>query len=199
QGRDQNREYVQPVIEIFAEAALARELGKIAIGGRDDAHVHLDGALGPDRINLAFLQGAQKLDLHVEPQLADLIEEEGAAVGFLKLSEMFVARPGERPLLMTEEDAFDQVFGYRAAIERDERFAGALGTALNGAGNELLADARFAFDQDGDSGLRRALAQANHLAHREALANEIGEAQLVLLLLLEPRDLARQRAQFERV
>jgi len=97
QRGNQNREYVEPVIEVFAEAALARELGEVAIGGRDDTHIDLDGALGADRIDLAFLQCTQQLDLHVQPQLPDLVEEERAAVGFLKLPEMLVAGPGERP------------------------------------------------------------------------------------------------------
>src|SRR6185295_3110930 len=97
-------EDVEPVVEVFAERTDLHLLGKVAVGRRDDAHVDLDGTLGADRVDLAFLQRAQELDLHVEPELADLVEEEGAAVGFLELAEMLVGGAGERALLVAEQD-----------------------------------------------------------------------------------------------
>ena len=143
-------EDVQPVIEVFAEAALGHLLGQIAVGGRDDAHVDLDRALGADRIDLALLQRAQQLDLHVERQLADLVQEQGAAVGLLELAQVLVGGAGEAALFVAEQDRFDQILRDGAAVDGDERLAGALGAAVHGAGDQFLADAALAQDQDGD-------------------------------------------------
>ena len=79
--------------------------------------------LGADRIDLALLQGAQQLDLGFERQLADLVEEQRAAVGFLELADAPVDGAGERALLVAEQDALDQVLGDGAAVDGDERLA----------------------------------------------------------------------------
>ena len=78
---------------------------KIAVGGGDDAHIHLDRALGADRIDFAFLQRAQQLDLHVEAQFADFVEEQRAAIGFLEFAQMLVGGAGEGAFLVAEQDA----------------------------------------------------------------------------------------------
>ena len=138
----------------------ARQLVQVAIGGRDDAHIDLHRPLGADRIDFAFLQRAQQLDLHVEPQLADLVEEQRAAIGFLEFAQMLVGGAGEGALLVAEQDAFDQVLGDGAAIDGDEGLAGALRAALDGARDQLLADAEFAFDQDRECRIARRACRA---------------------------------------
>jgi hypothetical protein len=42
QGRQHERRDVQPIEEIFAEAALGYHLGQVAVRGRHEPHVHLD-------------------------------------------------------------------------------------------------------------------------------------------------------------
>jgi hypothetical protein len=49
---------------------------------------------------------------------------------------------------MTEQNAFDQVFGNRAAVDDDEGLVLARAVGLDGARDQLLADTGFAFDQD---------------------------------------------------
>ena len=68
----------------------------------------LTGRLPPTGIDFAFLQHAQQLDLHVEAQLADFVEEQRAAIGFLELAQMLVGGAGERALLVAEQDRFDR-------------------------------------------------------------------------------------------
>ena len=144
----QDRKHVEAVIKVFAETAFARQFRQVAVGGGDDAHVDLHRPLGADGIDFAFLQRAQQLDLHVEAQFADFVEEQRAAVGFLEFAQMLVAGAGERALLVAEQDGFDQVLRNGAAIDGDERLAGAFRRALDGAGDQFLAGAGFAFDQD---------------------------------------------------
>ncbi len=47
----------QPIVEIFAEPALANLGDEVLVGGRDEAHVHLLRLTRPDRLDLALLDG----------------------------------------------------------------------------------------------------------------------------------------------
>ena len=197
--RHRDRKHVEAVIEVFAELPVARALGQIAIGRGDDAHIDLHRTLGADGIDFAFLQRAQELHLHVETQFADFVEEQRAAVGFQEFAEMFVGGAGERTFLVTEEDRFDEIFRDGAAIDGDKGFAGTLRRTLDRACDEFFADAGFAFDQDRDIRLCRALPQADHLTHFGAFADEIVEDQPVFDFLLQARHFAGQRADLQRV
>ena len=92
QRRQVDREDVEPVVEVLAELALRDQRLEVAVGGRDDADVDLDRLGAADALELALLQHAQQLDLHLQRQVADLVEEQGAAVG-----ELEAARRAARP------------------------------------------------------------------------------------------------------
>ena len=63
---------------------LATSVFEIAVGRRDDAHVDLDGLGRADAADLALLQHAQELHLHLRADLADLVEEQRPALGLLE-------------------------------------------------------------------------------------------------------------------
>ena len=77
-------ERVDPVVEVLAEAAVREQRLEVAVGGRDDAHVDLDLAAAAHARELAVLQHAQQLRLHRRRHVADLVEEERAAVRLLE-------------------------------------------------------------------------------------------------------------------
>ena len=160
QGRHPDGEDVQPIIEILAEAAVVDQIDQVLIGGRDQPDIDLDRLLAADGIDLAVLQGAQQLDLGFERQFADLVEEERAPIGLDELAGVLLGGAGEGALLVAEQDALDQIFGNGAAIDGDEGLAGAVALALDGAGDQLLADAGFALDQDRDLGIGRPACRA---------------------------------------
>src|SRR5581483_1865721 len=116
----------------------------------DQAEIDLDRLLAAHGIDLAFLKGAQQLDLRIERKLADLVEKERALVRLDELAGTLLGRSGKRALLVTEQDALDEILRDGAAVEGDEGLAGAGAFALDRARDQLLADARFAFDQNGD-------------------------------------------------
>ena len=154
----------------------------------------LTGFFAADRIDLAFLQRAQKLDLRFERQLADLVEEQRAAVGLLELADAAVDGARERALLVAEQDALDQVLRDRAAVDRDERLSGALALALNGARDQLLADAALAFDREPECSTPPRACRARSRAACLAADDEIVEGERALGLLLDAADhLAGQR------
>ena len=111
QRRHPDGEHVHAVVEVLAELPVAHQLDHVAVGGRDQAEIDLQRFLRSDRIDLAVLQRAQQLHLRVERQLADLVEEQRAAVRFLELADALVDGAGERALLVPEQDALDQVLG----------------------------------------------------------------------------------------
>ena len=76
-----DRQDVQPVEQVGAEAP-GLDLGeRIAIGGADDAHVDPLQLAAADAPEAAGLHEAQELRLQAEVHLGDLVEEERAAVG----------------------------------------------------------------------------------------------------------------------
>jgi hypothetical protein len=66
------------------------------------------GARGPEPLDLAALQRAQQLRLERGIEIADLVEEERAAVGELEPPGTGLGGTGERPLLVAEELALDE-------------------------------------------------------------------------------------------
>ena len=75
---------VQAVVEVFAELAAHHELLQVAVRGRDHAHVDRDGVGGADGADLVLLQHAQQLHLQAHRHVADLVEQQRAAVGRLE-------------------------------------------------------------------------------------------------------------------
>lgn len=120
QGGHLDRENVETIEQVLAEIARRHLFGQIAVGRRNDANIHLDRAFGTDRIDFAFLQRAQQLDLHVERQFADLVQEERAAIGLLELAHMLADRTREGALLVTEQGRLHEIFGNGTAVHGDE-------------------------------------------------------------------------------
>ena len=93
---------------------------------------------------------------------------------------MLVGGAGERALLVTEQNGFDQVLRNGAAIDGDEGLSRAVRRALDRARDQFLADAGFAFDQDRNVGLRGALAETEDLLHLARLGDEVFEGEAVV-------------------
>ena len=98
-GRELQRDDVEAIEEVFAEAAFAHGFLQIDVGGGDDADVDLNFLYAAEVHEAAILQDAEDLGLHVHAHGADLIEEERAAVG--DFEEAFLGGDGRG------EGAFD--------------------------------------------------------------------------------------------
>ncbi len=99
---------------------------------------------------------------------------------------------------MAEENAFDEIFRDGAAVDRDERAADAIAFALDGARDQLFADAAFAFDQYWNVRCGGALPKRDHALHGIAAHHEIAERQRPLDLFLDAIDFARERFDLQR-
>src|SRR5262245_54390515 len=103
------------MVEVLAEAVVVDHRAKISVRRRDPADVDLERATATDALETARLQDAQQLGLQLGLELADLVEEERAAVGELEPAALALARAGERALLVAEELALEQRLGQRRA------------------------------------------------------------------------------------
>ena len=78
--RQVERQNLEAVEQILAEAALGDQLLEVGVGGGDDPHVNLDGVRLAERMNLMVLEEAKQLGLDLDCDVADFVEEQGAAV-----------------------------------------------------------------------------------------------------------------------
>jgi hypothetical protein len=94
EGRQANRENVEPVEQILAKCALDDPSFKIPVCRRDDPDVHGNPHRAPKPLDSTLFQHAEQLDLDVGRQVADLVEEDRRAIRQLETS---VKAPFSRP------------------------------------------------------------------------------------------------------
>jgi hypothetical protein len=78
-----------------------------------------------DGLEAAVLEHAEELHLELRAHLADLVEEDGAAVGELEAADPARDRAGEGAALVAEHLALEQLLRNRAAVHRHEPLVGA--------------------------------------------------------------------------
>ena len=108
QGRQVDREDAQAIVEVGAELPLRRRRLQVAVRGRDQPHVGLDRLVAADPLERLFLQHAQDLALRRQRHVADLVEEQRAAVALLELADPPPLGAGEGALLVAEQLALQQ-------------------------------------------------------------------------------------------
>ena len=120
-----NREGVDAVEQVLAEASVADEQIERPVGRRDQPEVDGDRSVAAEPLESALLEHAQQLGLRDDRQVADLVEEQRAVVGQFEAAGLAVVRAGEGALLVAEDLGFEQRVGQRRAVDRLE-----LGAAL---------------------------------------------------------------------
>jgi hypothetical protein len=106
--RHREGEDVEPVIEVLAERPGGDRGGQVAVRRGDHADVDADRLAAADALELALLEDAEELHLRVGRDVADLVEEDRAAVGQLEAAEPPLRRAGEGAVLVAEELALDE-------------------------------------------------------------------------------------------
>ncbi len=91
-----------------------------------------------------------------EVEVADLVEKQGAALGGADEAGKGVDRARESAAAVTEELALDQVARHRRAVVGDEWTMFHAAVVVNDPGEDLLAGAGLASDQDRQVGGREA-------------------------------------------
>jgi hypothetical protein len=108
-------------------------LDEILVGGCDDPHIDdAHGHLAADPVELALGQHAQQSGLERRGHVADLVEEQGAAVGLLEAAGAARLGAGERALLVAKQLGLEQLsreWPPYSAQRRAARRAGCAGAA----------------------------------------------------------------------
>ena len=112
---------IEAVQQVGAEAAVGDQRFQVLVGGGDHAHVDADQFAPADAEELALGQHAQQARLQRQRHVADLVEEQRAAVGLLEAADVAALRTGEGAGLVAEQFAFQQLRRNRRGVEGDER------------------------------------------------------------------------------
>jgi hypothetical protein len=118
--RHAEHDQVQAVEEVLAERPRPDERGKIAVGRGEDAHVHRSRLAAPEHLVRPVLEDAQELHLRGRVELADLVEQDRAAVRDLEPSAPVLPRVGVRAPHVPEHLALEQRRRDAAEVDLDE-------------------------------------------------------------------------------
>ena len=173
QGRRTELDHVEPVKQVLPEIVLADGFDDVLVGGGDEADIHPQLVIAPHARKRAVLQKAQQLGLQRTAHVADLVQENGAAVGFLHAAQLLFDSAGEGAFLVAEQFAFQQVFGDGGAVDADVVVLAAMAQAVQRPGDQLLARAAFPQDEHGGVSGGHAADQLAQLVHVGRLADDL--------------------------
>ena len=168
---------VDAEVEILAELLLLDLMTKVTIGRTHEPDIRVMFVVGTEPDDFTRLQHAKELGLHGQRHVTDLIQEERSLVGVFEDAFAILLGTREGALHMTEQLVLEQTFALPGAVERDIPVVDPLGLVVHGAGDQFLAGARLARDQDGDHAGADLLDGLNHLSHRRRVADDALEAE----------------------
>ena len=199
QRRHRDLDHVQPVVEILAEAPGRHLVLQAPVRRADDAHVDALIVGVADAAEGLLLDQAQHLHLERERQLADLVEEERAAVGRLEQAGLVVQRAREGALHVAEQLGFEQHLRNRRAVHDHERPVVTLAARVDRARDHLLAGSALAADQHVRLAVGHLRDQLEDALHRRAVADDRAIALAVPQLAAQAPVLAREQLLLERL
>jgi len=133
--RNQERYDIQTVEEVFPEFSAVGEIFQVLVGGGDQPEVALDDAVAPEAFELLVFEDAEQLRLHLHRQIADLVQEDGPAVGQFEFSRLhLVGRARERPRLVPEKLRLQKILGNGGAVQTYEGVEAAFAGVVDGVG-----------------------------------------------------------------
>ena len=177
----------KPVVEVRPEPTYAQVLLQVAVRGGDDPDVDLARLRRAEPLDLAVLEDAQELRLEGGVELADLVEEERPAVGELEPARLRLGRAGEGALLVAEELALDERGGQGGAVHRDEGPVAPRAVRVKAAGEQLLAGAGLAEEEDRRVGVGHLTDSLQRLAEGGAPPDDLAEVPSLAELGLSDR------------
>ena len=192
QGRQSHGDDVQTEVEVLTEPTLADLERKVAVGGRNHPDVNPYRRHAANPLELAFLQDTQDLGLRLETHVADLVEQNRAAVGELELPYLALVRASERAPLVAEQLTFQQRLRDRHTVELHGGPIGPLALGVNGFGHELLAGAAFTQHQHGGIRPHDFVEGLEDLSHGRRLADQVAEPSHPTRLTAKPGALSCQ-------
>ena len=183
QGGDDDLDDVKPEVEVVPETPGLHLLLEIPLGGAHDPHVDGEVLVSADPPERPLLDRAQQLALHARRDLAYFVQEQRPPVSGLEKPPLRLDRAGERPPHVPEQLALHQRFGYRRAVDRDERGVLPFAPGVQRGGDQLLPGSALPQDHHVGVGGGDPVDQLVDLEHRLAAADDPLEGGLPLDLL----------------
>ena len=134
---------------------------QIAVRGRDQPNVDLERSFEPMRVISPFSSTRSSLVCSGQRHVADFVEEQRAAVGVFELALAQSVGAGEGARLRGRTARLQQVLVQGGAVQGHERLVLARAVVVDRLGDQFLAGAVLAEDQDGGVGRRVGLAAAS--------------------------------------
>ena len=121
-----------------------RQLLERAMRRRNHARCHAPRPLGSNRVDVSLLKNTEQLRLARHGDITDFVEKDGPHSGKLEPPLAIARRAGERAAHVAEQLRFKERFGYRRAVDGNERFVRPGRVVMNAARDDFLPRARFA-------------------------------------------------------
>ena len=139
----------------------------------------------PEVHEAAVLQHAQNLGLYVHAHGRDLVQEERAPVGHFKQTFLRRDRGSKRAFHVAKERGLEQLRRHGAGVDGHEGLVAARRVGVDGLGDDLLARAALALNQNRRPAGRHLRHQVEDAQHALALAHDVREAVALLEGALE--------------
>src|SRR5262249_44094392 len=167
--RQLDRYHLQPEVEVLPEGSRLDGRVQITMRGGNDANVDADGLVAADAVDLPVFDDAQQFGLQRERHVADFVQEQGAAVGELKLAFAEPVAPSKGARFVTKQFILEQILVQRRAIQRNERLILARAVVVQRPGDKLFAGAGFTLNEYGGIGRRDVLQPVEDVVHGRAV------------------------------
>ncbi len=151
QGRQAEGEAGDARVQVGAEALRRHGILQVLVGGRDHAQVDSRRLARTHRQDFAFLHRAKQRGLGGQRQIADLVQEQRAAIRRAYQPGPALHRPGECPPAVAEQLALHQGGSDGRAVDGDES-APPAGELVERPGHDLFPSAGLTADHDGKQG-----------------------------------------------
>ena len=192
QGRDVDGDHGEAEVEILAELAGAHLALEITARRRDDAHVGRERLVAADAAELPRLEHPQQRGLHVEGELADLVEEDRAAARGLERALAQGDRAREGAAFVTEELTLDEGVRDRSAVDDDEGLRTAA-APHDRARQHLLARSGLALQEHRRVRPGHAVEDPEDPAHGDPLSDDAVEVVAGVRLDVQQRQAGTER------
>ena len=188
-ARQFQMDHADAIVQVVAERAGLDQLGQVLVRGRHDTDIDGDRLNTAERFDHSFLEHPQQSDLHGRRNIADLVQEDRAAVGQREPPRLVAFGVGEGPRFVPEQLALQQRVRQRRTVDGHKPFPLARRKVVNGAGKQFLARAARSLDEHGAAAGRDLRQDFEQLHHGRASADDVFESVSGLKLLLELLDL----------
>jgi hypothetical protein len=185
QGGEVNLHALDAEHQVFAELLILDQLVEVVVGRGDQTDIHVARFVITDANDLAAFENAQQLGLHVHGHVADLIKEQRAGVSVFKHTFAIAIGAGERALDVAEQFAFQDGGAQPGAVQRLEGLLDPLRVGMDRLGDQFLACAALAGDQDGDITGRDLLHGCDDALNAGRLTDDAFEAEPVVNFAME--------------